>query len=105
METEDIEDGEILEDESNSNDATFQNDTCNKDFPEFNTNYEQKPPRFEVNNYDNFLPHKEKRIHRHESLKRRERPSFPDIPRKRRRMDDDNGFIRGDKLYYEKVIQ
>lgn len=119
MEAEDIEDGEILEDESNSNEPTFPNKELpnnnefpipipmpipNKDYNEYD-NYEQKIHYEVKNNFEDFFSHKEKRNHHHESHKnsRRDRTSFSDIPRKRRRMDDEDGCIRNDKMYYEKV--
>ncbi|XP_065206779.1 general transcriptional corepressor trfA isoform X3 [Planococcus citri] len=114
MEADDIEDGEILEDESNE--PTFPIKECpnnnefpivNKDFPHFEIeNFEQKLHDEVKNSFAEYFSHhlKDKRNHHHESHKnsRRDRSTYSDIPRKRRRMDDGDGCIRNDKTYYEK---
>lgn len=97
MEVEDIEDGEILEDESNPGDQTLRN----KDEPP-----EEPVERLQMkNNFEKFF-HKDKKNHHdyREPQKnfRRERPPFSDGLKKRKRVEN-NDLYRNEK-HYGKVI-
>lgn len=90
MENTDIEDGEILEDESNSSEQTFQNKDQKQEEHLRDTKPEIK------NNFEKYF-HKEHKNHHNDVHKGSRRDRYPDLHKKRKRIDNEDG-------YYTKVI-
>ncbi len=95
MEPDDIEDGEILEDESNASEQEFQNNA------EPQPRQEEPKERLEVpNNFENFYHKERKSLPEPRKGSRRER--FPEVRKRRKRLSS-NESLRSEK-YYGKVI-
>lgn len=90
MENTDIEDGEILEDESNSSEQTFQNKDQKQEEHLLDTKAEVK------NNFENYF-HKELKNPHNDVHKGSRRERFSELHKKRKRIDSED-------KYYSKVI-